>query len=86
MAGALILKIAYGYNIRRDGADPLVNLAEGFMSTIAEAAAPGAWLVDVLPARTLSTRSLSLRHLTLSMVKLIGQVSTEVPSGVASGY
>lgn len=48
-AGAIILKIAYGYTIRPDGTDPLVELAEQVQDIFSLAAAPGAWLVDTLP-------------------------------------
>lgn len=51
-AGAIILKMAYGYTIdpRGGGArDPLVTSADRAISQFSVGAVPGAWLVDVLP-------------------------------------
>ena len=51
-AGAIILKMSHGYAIERSyrGArDPLVDLADEALLQFSLAAAPGAWLVDVLP-------------------------------------
>ena len=59
MAGAIILKISHGYTIEPKGADPLVDLADEALVQFSLAAAPGAWLVDVLPIRRLCTSSLS---------------------------
>jgi hypothetical protein len=49
-AGAVILKITYGYNIEPRGNDTLVDMAGQVMHNFAEAAVPGKFLVDVLPA------------------------------------
>ncbi|KAL4926236.1 cytochrome P450 [Aspergillus undulatus] len=47
--GAVILKIAYGYNINPHGYDPLVALANEFIDNISVAGTPGAFLVDTIP-------------------------------------
>ncbi|TDL20083.1 cytochrome P450 [Rickenella mellea] len=49
LAGAIILKISYGYTIDPNGNDPLVDLADDALSQLSLAATPGAWLVDLLP-------------------------------------
>ena len=48
-AGAIILKIAYGYTIEPLNRDPLVDLADEALVQFSLAATPGAWLVDVMP-------------------------------------
>ena len=48
-AGAVILRITYGYTPNARGQDPLVDLAEKTMRDVGVAAAPGKWSVDVLP-------------------------------------
>ncbi|OGM40177.1 O-methylsterigmatocystin oxidoreductase [Aspergillus bombycis] len=47
--GAVILKIAYGYNIEPNGRDPLVDLANEAMENFSVAGNPGTWLVDTIP-------------------------------------
>ncbi|KAL3461172.1 cytochrome P450 [Aspergillus heterothallicus] len=47
--GAVILKIAYGYNIDPHGRDPLVALANESLEKFSIAGTPGAWLVDTVP-------------------------------------
>ncbi|KAJ3485032.1 hypothetical protein NLI96_g5229 [Meripilus lineatus] len=47
-AGAIILKISYGYTVK-DGTDPLVDLVDHAMDQFSEFTRPGAFLVDVLP-------------------------------------
>jgi hypothetical protein len=49
-AGAIILKVTYGYTIEPHKEDPLVNLIEEAVMQFSLAAAPGAWLVDTIPA------------------------------------
>ncbi|KAI3212678.1 hypothetical protein CBS147311_251 [Penicillium roqueforti] len=49
-AGAVILKIAYGYTIEPDKMDPLVHIAKMALEQFSVAGTPGAWLVDVFPA------------------------------------
>ncbi|KAJ5160072.1 uncharacterized protein N7482_007076 [Penicillium canariense] len=49
-AGAFILRVTYGYNIEPHGEDPLVRLADHALKLFSEAAVPGAWLVDLIPA------------------------------------
>ena len=51
LAGAIILKLSHGYTIEPKGADPLVDLADEALVQFSLAAAPGAWIVDVLPIR-----------------------------------
>ncbi|KAI1457470.1 putative cytochrome P450 oxidoreductase OrdA-like protein [Annulohypoxylon moriforme] len=48
-AGAVILKIAYGYTAESHKEDILVNLAGDAMDKFGRAAVPGAFVVDVLP-------------------------------------
>jgi hypothetical protein len=47
-AGAIILKVSYGYSIREHG-DPLVAIAETATEQFSQACLPGAYLVDLLP-------------------------------------
>ncbi|KAJ5915533.1 hypothetical protein N7466_011466 [Penicillium verhagenii] len=49
-AGAIILKIAYGYTIEPHKLDPLVQMAGLALEHFAIAGTPGAWLVDMIPA------------------------------------
>ncbi|KAL5501294.1 hypothetical protein ACEPAH_8554 [Sanghuangporus vaninii] len=48
-AGAIILKIAYGYTIEPLKSDPLVDLADEALIQFSLSTSPGAWLVDVMP-------------------------------------
>jgi cytochrome P450 len=48
-AGAVILRITYGYTPNARGPDPLVDLADKTMKDLGIAAMPGKWSVDVLP-------------------------------------
>lgn len=48
-AGAIILKIAYGYAIEPHEQDPLVHISKLALEQFSIAATPGAWLVDILP-------------------------------------
>ncbi|KAK7994542.1 hypothetical protein PG991_016130, partial [Apiospora marii] len=48
-AGAIILKVAYGYEIEAHKEDPLVTLADHAMDQFSKAMIPGAWLVDMVP-------------------------------------
>ncbi|EGN98959.1 hypothetical protein SERLA73DRAFT_181707 [Serpula lacrymans var. lacrymans S7.3] len=47
-AGAIILRISHGYEVQ-DGIDPLVELADKALEQLSETAAPGAYLVDIIP-------------------------------------
>ncbi|KAF2124167.1 cytochrome P450 [Dothidotthia symphoricarpi CBS 119687] len=47
-AGAVILKIAYGYTTKR-GTDPLVDMAGKTMEEFAECTVPGRFMVDLMP-------------------------------------
>ncbi|PYI09628.1 putative cytochrome P450 [Aspergillus sclerotiicarbonarius CBS 121057] len=49
-AGAIILKIAYGYTVKTDGHDPLVKMANDAMESFSTAGSPGMWMVDTIPA------------------------------------
>lgn len=49
-AGAVILKITYGYNAEpRDKEDYLVNMAVRTMHEFSESTIPGKWPVDIMP-------------------------------------
>ena len=48
-AGAIILRIAYGYQVK-EGDDPFVTLADDATSQFAQATSPG-FLVNFVPAR-----------------------------------
>lgn len=48
-AGAVILKIAYGYTIESNKRDPLVHIANLALEHFSIAGTPGAWLVDMIP-------------------------------------
>jgi hypothetical protein len=50
-AGAVILKIAYGYTIDPRERDLLVHISNAALDIFSKAATPGAWLVDMIPAR-----------------------------------
>ncbi|KAJ5970957.1 Cytochrome P450 E-class group I [Penicillium vulpinum] len=49
-AGAIILKITYGYTIEPHKRDPLVHISNLALDHFSQAAIPGAWLVDIIPA------------------------------------
>ncbi|KAK5994753.1 Cytochrome P450 monooxygenase CLM2 [Cladobotryum mycophilum] len=49
-AGAIILKVAYGYSIEPEGVDPLVELIDNMMTNFSVAFVPLAWVVDTIPA------------------------------------
>ena len=48
-AGAVILRVTYGYTANPHGPDPLVDLAGRAIQTYTEAAVPGKWVVDTMP-------------------------------------
>ena len=48
-AGAIVLKIAYGYTIEPHGSDPLVDLADKGMEDFSFALLPATWAVEFLP-------------------------------------
>jgi hypothetical protein len=48
--GGVILKITYGYDAQ-DSGDPLIEIAEAALLGFSQSTTPGAWLVDVIPAR-----------------------------------
>ncbi|KAL4937129.1 hypothetical protein BDV06DRAFT_232778 [Aspergillus oleicola] len=50
LAGAVILKITYGYSIDQGGDDPLVDIADTALENFSISARPGTWGVDFLPA------------------------------------
>jgi hypothetical protein len=54
-AGAIILKMIYGYTIEPHKQDPLVELAATALDQFSASTVPGAWLVDVIPAREFSS-------------------------------
>jgi hypothetical protein len=49
-AGAIILKIAYGYTVEAHNRDPLVHISNPALDQFSKAGTPGAWLVDMIPA------------------------------------
>jgi len=54
-AGAVILKITYGYNAEPHGKDHLIDMAGRTMHEFSEATVPGKWPVDIMPFRGLPT-------------------------------
>ncbi|KAJ5762254.1 uncharacterized protein N7511_005636 [Penicillium nucicola] len=48
-AGAIVLKMAYGYTIEPHGSDPLVDLADKGMEDFSFALLPATWAVEFLP-------------------------------------
>ncbi|OOF95350.1 hypothetical protein ASPCADRAFT_207823 [Aspergillus carbonarius ITEM 5010] len=48
-AGAIILKLAYGYTVEPHGQDPLVDLVNRAMGDFTESLLPGTWIVDFVP-------------------------------------
>ncbi|PYH49722.1 cytochrome P450 [Aspergillus saccharolyticus JOP 1030-1] len=50
LAGGVILKVAYGYNVERDGRDPFVEIANDSVDKFGKSVTPGMWLVDFIPA------------------------------------
>lgn len=48
-AGAIILKLSYGYNIKPEGEDPLIILQSIQQERFSLASQPGTWIVDILP-------------------------------------
>ncbi|KAK7900779.1 hypothetical protein LTR67_003063 [Exophiala xenobiotica] len=48
-AGAVILKIAYGYTAESHKDDPLIDMAGDAMDKFARAGVPGAFMVDIMP-------------------------------------
>lgn len=53
-AGAVILKITYGYTAEPKGKDHLVDMAGQAMHEFSEATMAGKWPVDIMPFRELS--------------------------------
>lgn len=49
-AGAIILKMAYGYTIDPHQRDPLVDIADRGLEQFSLSTVTGAWLVDTIPA------------------------------------
>lgn len=56
-AGAVILRITYGYTPEAHGSDPLVNLVGKAMQNFADATVPGKYAVDVFPFRKFATEA-----------------------------
>lgn len=50
-AGAVILKIIYGYTAEAKGPDVLVDMAGKTMADFSDASVPGKWPVDIMPFR-----------------------------------
>ena len=50
-AGAIILRIAYGYEIE-EGDDPFVSTVDKAMEHFSLSSAPGCFLVDLVPSCT----------------------------------
>lgn len=49
-AGAIILKIGYGYTVEPHKSDPLVDSVDKALAQFSAATVPGAWMVDTIPA------------------------------------
>ncbi|EME87650.1 uncharacterized protein MYCFIDRAFT_201210 [Pseudocercospora fijiensis CIRAD86] len=50
LAAAVIVKVMYGYEIERDGRDPLCEVIEHAMDNLSQAFVPLKWAVDAIPA------------------------------------
>lgn len=50
MIASIVLQVSHGYDVRKEN-DPLIGLAEQGTVEFGIAAAPGAFLVDIIPAR-----------------------------------
>lgn len=50
-AGAVVLKVIYGYTMETTRPDPLVQMADSTVILIVRAFQPAARLVDMIPAR-----------------------------------
>ena len=51
ITGAVMLLVAYGYQVKRDGEDHVLEDSFELIEDFAEATMPGAFLVDVIPIR-----------------------------------
>jgi hypothetical protein len=60
-AGAVILRIIYGYTPEAHGSDPLVDLAEKAMADFADVTSPGRYMVDIFPFCKLVRRHVHIR-------------------------
>ncbi|KAJ8126114.1 hypothetical protein O1611_g7525 [Lasiodiplodia mahajangana] len=49
-AGAIILKMVYGYTVEPHKPDPLVQLVDEALEQFALSTVPGSWFVDIIPA------------------------------------
>lgn len=79
-AGAVILRITYGYTPNAKGPDPLVDMAEKTMSQFSIAGVPGQWLVDVFPFRKSSQPCLANRRTLSSMKCASCRIGAQVPN------
>ena len=61
-AGAVILKITYGYSAETHGPDPFIDLAGKAMWVFSESTVPGKWLVDIFPFRKFLRKGDLLAH------------------------
>jgi hypothetical protein len=55
LAGTVILRIVYGYDVK-EGEDEFVDLIERVNADLNEAASPGRFMVDFIPYRKLFRR------------------------------
>ena len=60
-AGALILRISHGYEVKEDN-DPFIDLADRGMATFSDSTVPGVWMVDILPFSKAVFRCTILMH------------------------
>ena len=58
LAGAIILKLTYGYNVDYKSGFPFVKPLGQVGEEASDASQPGRWLVDVIPIRKSCTMSL----------------------------
>ena len=61
-AGASILKVTYGYTVQEEK-DPFIELAEKVMAVFSRLVTPGAYLVDLIPAREAKLKHLLSEHI-----------------------
>lgn len=76
-AGAVILKLSYGYTVEPHGHDPLVDLANKALKDFALVVTPGAWIVNFVLMRE-TPEDIHMDY--------VDKVRSEIPSVLAPRY